>query len=1071
MSDFEKEYNRLNSNQRQAVELIEGPVLVIAGPGTGKTQLLAMRVANILMKTDTDAKNILSLTFTNKAAVNMKNRIIGLTGGEGAQSIVKTFHSFAAEIMNSYPDYFWNSAPLSVAPDSVQLDIIESIVKQLPLDNPLALKFSGQYTLVNDIRNGINLVKEAGLTPESLEKVIGSNLEYLEKIEQDLVDIFSPRLSKKNLTKLTDKLVFLPDQEDIEGFFYPLRPLKEVLIEKIESAVKNDMELGSTSNTSNLKKQIIQKIDGEYKAHQEHKKNEWWLNLSNVYTIYREEMHSRGFYDYSDMLVEVLKQLEAHPEMLADVQERFLYVLIDEFQDTNPAQLRFAQLIADHHTSENKPNIMAVGDDDQSIYKFNGAELNNMMSFKRRYPEGNIIVLTKNYRSSQAILDQSKKIIELVDNRLINKFSGLDKTLSAVNAPKDSTIIKAEEFTSREQQLSAVARMVEKSYPKGKSIAVLARNHDSLIKMSSLLLQLGVPVKYEQQTNILQHEIVEQTYLVIKLLSAMQAGDELLTNSLIHKIIRHPLWGVDPHSLWLLAKDNLFKPHWVESMKRDEHMAPLADWFLWLSQDSARQPLAVTLEYVLGLRGSKNFTSPMKTYFLNSKKGAGTYFHGLSAIQLLRSLVNEFSKSSQPSVDDLVRFFEINMDNKRIIADESPFISGRDAVQLLTIHKAKGLEFDNVYIVDVIEKNWQPRKGSRKPPMNLPLQPNGDDADDYVRLMYVAATRAKESLYLSGYSQDHAGTDVSLSPIMLSSFDVKQAPGIPQNKLIEILEHHLHWPDLSKASEKEIIKSRLETYNLSVTDLMNFLDLESAGPKYFKEKNLLRLPEPKTPSLAHGTAIHGAMEYAQILANKNKFGVDKIIGHYKKTLENEHLSVAEHQRFIKLGEETLNRLFGEFKYKLVKGNAPEKKLRDVTLNNARISGKLDRIDFYNDRIEVIDYKTGKGIGNIHTKDKSKQTKAWKYKTQLCFYNILLRNSGMLNKDKNYAGKMVFVETDEQKYLEQTYQPSKDELDHLSRLIESVWNKIINLDLPNTDSYAPDYEGILKFQEDLINGKV
>lgn len=1071
MSDFETEYRQLNGRQKQAVKLIEGPVLVVAGPGTGKTQLLAMRVANILKSTDTDARNILSLTFTNKAAVNMKDRIIGLTGGVGAQTVVKTFHSFAAEIMNSYPDYFWNSSPLSVAPESVQLDIIESIVKKLPLSSPLALKFSGQYTLTSDIRKSINLAKEVGLTPEKLEKIITSNLKYINKIEQDLIDIFSPRLSKKYLNDLADKINALPDQKNTEEFFYPLRSLKDVLLEKVNASVEKDTEQDSTTNTGEVKKQIIQSVGGKYEAGKERRRNEWWLELSKVYYSYREEMHSRGFYDYADMLVEVLSQMESRPEMLADVQERFLYVLIDEFQDTNPAQLRFAQMISEHYTSENTPNIMAVGDDDQSIYKFNGAELNNMMSFKRRYPNGNIIVLTENYRSSQAILDQSMKIIELADNRLINKFSGLDKNLTATNPPSGHSKIVAEKFTSREQQLSDVARVIQNNYSSSKSLAVLARNHDSLIKMSSLLTQLNVPVRYEQQANILQHEIINQTYLVTKLLSALKDGDESLTNSLLHKIIRHPLWGIDPYELWKLAKDNIYKPKWVESLKNSEQTTKLINWLLWLSQDSTRQPLAVTLEYILGLRGDKNFTSPMKSYFLSNKDDVGTYFHGISAIQLLRSLVNEFSKSSQPTLEDLARFFEINIDNQKIIADESPFISGKDAVQLLTIHKAKGLEFDQVYLVDVIEKNWQPKKGSRKPPMNLPLQPNGDDADDYVRLMYVAATRARKDLYVSGYTHDHAGSDVALSPIMLSSFEVKQAPEASQDKLIEVLEQHLHWPDLGKASEKDIIKSKLETYNLSVTDLINFLDLESAGPQYFKEKNLLRLPEPKTPSLAHGTAIHGALEYAQILVNEGKSNLDKIIEYYKKLLKNEHLSVAEYQRFVNLGEETLNRLFIEFKYELKKGDKPEKKLTGISLNSARISGKLDRIDDYRDRIEVIDYKTGKGIGNIHTKDKSKQVRAWKYKTQLCFYNLLLSNSGLLPKNKRYTGKMVFVETDEVKYLEQSYQPSDEELDYLSRLIESVWNKIIALDLPKTNDYSPDYEGIIKFQQDLIDKKI
>src|SRR3989344_3720144 len=131
---FERAFNDLNQQQKRAATALEGPLLVIAGPGTGKTQLLSTRVANSLKTTDTRATNILCLTFTNKAAVNMKERIMQLTGPAGAKVVASTFHSFAAEIMNLYPDYFWNAAAMSVAPESVQLDIVESIVARLPLD-------------------------------------------------------------------------------------------------------------------------------------------------------------------------------------------------------------------------------------------------------------------------------------------------------------------------------------------------------------------------------------------------------------------------------------------------------------------------------------------------------------------------------------------------------------------------------------------------------------------------------------------------------------------------------------------------------------------------------------------------------------------------------------------------------------------------------------------------------------------------------------------------------------------------------------------------------------------------
>ncbi len=200
--EFAAAYKQLNTAQKKAVDIIEGPVLVIAGPGTGKTQLLGVRVANILQKTDTDASSILCLTFTNKAATNMRERLYQLIGPASRNVVVRTFHSFAAEIMNQYPDYFWNGARLSVAPDAVQLEIIQGILARLPLDNPLASTFAGTFTALSDVSQGLKLAKEAGLTPDQLRHIITQNIRYIDKIEAELCEVLTPSLSVKNMPEL-----------------------------------------------------------------------------------------------------------------------------------------------------------------------------------------------------------------------------------------------------------------------------------------------------------------------------------------------------------------------------------------------------------------------------------------------------------------------------------------------------------------------------------------------------------------------------------------------------------------------------------------------------------------------------------------------------------------------------------------------------------------------------------------------------------------------------------------------------------------------------------------------------
>ena len=1062
--EFEKAFRQLNVAQQRAVKTIDGPLLVVAGPGTGKTQLLSARVAYILKNTDTRANNILCLTYTNKAAINMKERVIKLTGPEGARVQASTFHSFAAEIMNLYPDYFWSSAQLSAAPEALQLDVIDSIVSKLPFDNPLAQKFAGQYTLLSSIKDAIKLVKEAGLTPKKLRTVINHNLAYIDEIETELADITAASLSFNKLGELQAKVNELTKQ-NVDEALYPLKSLSTIIADSLGEAIAADEESGKTTFAGKWKSRWVQTVTDQRGMHKERERNNWWLQLADVYEKYRDGLHKRGYYDFADMLVEVLSQLNAKPQMLADIQERFSYVLIDEFQDTTPAQLRLARLVAEHQSDNGRPNLMVVGDDDQTIYRFNGAELSNMLGFKKHYPAAKIIVLTKNYRSTQKLLDQAKKIIKQASSRLVDADKSLDKNLVAADPPPVGEI-GAFSYASRELQLSETARAIKKMYSPKQTIAVLARGHESLRTMAALLQKLDVPVRYEQASNSLDHEIVEQVYLVSKLLLAIQNGDKHACNALIPLIIRWPAWELDPVELWRLAEHNYPNKPWLPSLlnSKSAKIKALGNWFVWLAAAESSQPLAITLEQIIGLRTSLDFNSPIRDYFLKNQN-VERYFHGLSAIQLLRATVHEFGAHVEPTLSELVRFIEINKQNGVVVADESPFVTGNHAVQLLTVHKAKGLEFDRVFVVDAIERNWRPRGGRRIPPANLPLQPNGDDADDFVRLMYVAATRAKSGLCVSSYYQDHSGQEVAASSIVQSAFAIKKIEQTDNQKLLEVLEENLRWPALDGGLEKEIIKARLEEYNLSSTHLQNFLDIKKGGPQYFKERNLLNLPEAKAPHLSFGTAIHAALDLGQKLTNQSNFDLDKVVAEFKISLKNEQMEPAQYKRYLQKGQKTLARLFGDFGYTLPKGSQSEQKLKDVRMGSAILSGKLDRVDQIGADIRIVDYKTGSVLRSFDTKDKNLALKAHNHKTQLIFYTLLLGAEA-----GTAEGQMVYLEAESQKAILRGYVPTKDDMQRLRQLIEAVYAKIVSYDLPDASCYTPDLAGLIAFEDDLIEGR-
>jgi DNA helicase II / ATP-dependent DNA helicase PcrA len=1069
--EFLAAYSRLNKAQKAAVDSIEGPVLVIAGPGTGKTQLLSMRVANILLKTDTDPTNILCLTFTNFAANNMRERLHQLIGTPAHKVIVRTFHSFAAEIMNTYPDYFWNGAALKIVPDTIQLEIIQDILGQLPLDNPLAAKFAGAYTAMNDVQQALRLAKEAGLTPSKLAAMLAVNVAYIDVTEPRLVELLSPALAVKKLGSLLSAVEALPDQP-IDDTVTPLASLSIVLKTSLALAVDSDLISGKTTETGKWKRRWLQTVGGQKGLFDERRRNSWWQALAEIYERYREQLHARGYYDYADMIIEVITQLEQQSELQAQVQENYNYVLIDEFQDTNAAQLRLSHLVATHPSSEGRPNLMAVGDDDQSIFAFNGAELNNMLRFQQTYPATQTIVLTDNYRSTQKLLDFAQTIIEQADDRLVKRRSELDKHLKAVAAPPAGTLQHLR-YPTREHQLFAIAKHVQQTWEADTdaSLAVLGRSHDSLRSLSAYLSRLHVPISYEQQNNVLDQPLITQLTMVAEIVVDLSEGNEAGVNANLARLLTHPVWAVDAKILWQFAISNRREAHWLDTLLKssDKRLKGLATWLLWLSAQSVNEPLAVLIEYIIGLRESSEFTSPLHAYFISLRPLDNSYLEALSGLQVIQNLVTEFvgDRSSSGRLADYVRFIRLNRQHGRLLTNESWFVSGDRAVQLLTIHKAKGLEFDSVFLVDAIEDNWQPRRLGRKPPANLPLQPYGEQYDDYVRLAYVAATRAKRSLIVTSYHTDAQGKALLATPL-LQALPTKSIDITSAADSVAALEASLGWPRLQTNQEKALLGPRLASYSLNATALLQFLDVTTGGPLHFLETQFLHLPQITTISMAYGTAIHKALQTAQLLTNSRQFNLETVLATYHQCLIEQQLPMAETARYQVHGEQVLTKLFNSGTFQLTSGGLPELTIREAPLGKARLSGTLDRVDITKDQIVISDYKTGVPLINFETRDRTKAIKAWRHSSQLLFYTLLVRQSPHFNGKQSIRGQMIYVEAENPKTLRLGLQPDQQALDRMQALIAVVWKHLMHLDFPDTSHYPQTLAGIKAFEADLLH---
>ncbi|NCU30122.1 ATP-dependent helicase, partial [Candidatus Saccharibacteria bacterium] len=477
MTEFSRRYNNLNPKQREAVDAIDGPVMVVAGPGTGKTELLSVRVANILQKTDVLPSNILCLTFTDSGAVAMRERLASLLGPDAYKVAVHTFHSFGSDIINQNSEFFYNGAHFRPANELNSYEILTEIMEKLPHSNPLASTMNGEFTYMRDIQTSISELKRGGLTPDELDLILDRNDAFINWIQPKLQQVFAEHLSKKSfgaITELASQILNYSD-EPLELIGYT--PLHQLIGSSLQTASESAETDNSTKPISAWKKSYLEKnTQGEHTLKDE-KRSTRLHALSKVYNSYLLAMQERELYDYDDMILRVVHAMEIFPELRYNLQEAFQYIMVDEFQDTNDAQMRLVWNLTNNPSSEGRPNIMVVGDDDQAIYRFQGAELSNIIDFRNRYRDVMVITLADNYRSTADILQLARQVIVQGNERLENTLEGVNKTLTPYHTAK-RPLLSAKTYETTSQSNFALSRVIADDYAKhpNDSRAVIARN-------------------------------------------------------------------------------------------------------------------------------------------------------------------------------------------------------------------------------------------------------------------------------------------------------------------------------------------------------------------------------------------------------------------------------------------------------------------------------------------------------------------------------------------------------------------------------------------------------------------
>lgn len=637
---FDERYKKLNQAQKKAVDTIEGPLLVVAGPGSGKTEILSLRVAKILRETQVLPSNILCLTFTDSASINMRDRLSKLMGSEAYKVAIHTFHNFCTNIIQKYPEFFYKGAIFTSADEVSSTDILEQIFKNLSYTDPLKSYHPEKgFTYLRDVSSAIANLKKAGITPEKFKEILEENKKTAKQITKILAPIADKRVSAEVIVEFENALNELKSADKMRQFVGEFPTLNHVVAVTLEEALRAVADTGKNEAISEWKKKYFVKNDDGERVFKDELSEEKLYSLANVYEKYREIMHEKCLFDFDDMILDVIEAIQNHPRLKYDLQEQYQYVLVDEFQDTNNAQMKILSLILDAPVNEGRPNIMVVGDDDQAVYKFQGAELSNILNFKDFYKDVEVVNMTSNYRSTQDVLDIATKVIRKGQNRLENILPSLDKTLKSSNKDLKNGSIIHKTFDTSLHEYHYVSRRIKSLLESGvqaEDIAVIARKHRQLESLVPYLQGAKVPIKYKREQNVFLQPHIQQIILIAKFINSLAAfsgssdsvssgvsGGKSRYSSIITdeaeeylpEILAFPFWAVPRIKIWEISrKANEYeklqpiensseiprKKGWLKCMLEEPETKHIAEFLIELGVMAKAEPLESILDLIIG---------------------------------------------------------------------------------------------------------------------------------------------------------------------------------------------------------------------------------------------------------------------------------------------------------------------------------------------------------------------------------------------------------------------------------------------------------------------------------------
>lgn len=1009
---------RLNPEQKKAATHIDGPMMVLAGPGTGKTQIVALRIANILKETQLEPHNILCLTFTESGVAAMRRRLLEFIGTAAYYVRICTFHAFCNDVIKENPEKFLFARELEPLTDIERIQIMRALLDELPEGSPLR-PFADPFFYQRDLTKTVQDLKREDIPADALAALLNSIEETLkthaEAIET-FIAIHGGSLKAEQVLAMQSAL----QNTFLSSAFTDL----DLEDKKSCTLAKNNLKAAYQDTTTQLPKQRA---------------------LTALYRRYQAELTARGRYDYEDMILFTLNKLKTDAELLARLQEQYQYILVDEYQDTNGAQNEVVTLLGSYYEN---PNIFVVGDDKQSIYRFQGASLENMLDFYRRY-KGSIelVTLQENYRSQQTILDAAGSLIHHNEQGLENLIPELKQELKTATALPAQKIAIAELDTPGEER-AFLARQIQALLDAGtdpSEIAVFYRNNRDSEALADLFSRLRIPFHLYSGKNLLEDREIQKLLGLLDYL-ANPFNDRQLFFVLHYDFLHLDPLEIQKHTRRAAdARTPLLDFLETASPDLQNFRRKLGDW----QAASVNKTFVEFMEEVLRDSG-----------FLDHLLRQPKHLEHLNRLNTFFDHVKQWNRSNpRLHLSEFMEYLTLLRDND-LTLPEAELSTQKKAVALMTAHRSKGLEFEHVFITQCVDKHWgnNPSRAKLKLPAGLLKTTDllhKEKNEDERRLFYVALTRAKKTLTLS-YAKKSETDREEVPSLFLAELDPKTTEPLlvaptEADTLNRLESNFLPIESTTTADEAAFVKGLLQNYTLSVTHLNNYLRC----PRLFYYDNLLRVPRAKSKQEAFGTAIHEALKDLLTALQTDPTPHEEILQtSFERHLKREILVERDLSAILTFGQKTLHDYFEHYQNQLPQNTLLEYNFapHNVRLGEVPITGKLDKIEVLDPvakTVHTVDYKTGNPDGKSQELGPDGS-----YRRQIIFYQLLCDHSTQFPY-KMVSGEIDFVQKSakEKTFIRRRFEVTPEEKSALTQTIQDVYTDIQDLKFLHPDEWT------------------